>query len=320
LALETGWAIRNPREDWQAAVTQSRQWTAQGQYRAAERELLRSIRLAESFGPWDLRLAVSLHELATVQQSLGHFVEAEKLLRRGLAVCERAAPPDPRCATRVSISLASLYLDTGHYAKAGELLRRSASTLDDRADAADLARIYLHLATLAFQRSDYGEAEGFCRRSLAKLELSGAQNTADSAALVNNVAALRLRAGRPEAAIPLLERAITMFEAAGGPRHPYLIRPLLNLAAANSQLNRHADALTAGARGLAIATAALGGDHYATAESALQYAAALRRAGRKREAKQVEKPALETLARHEKSNFLGHTIDFQQALRAGSDR
>ena len=312
LALATaGAAAKDSGERWERAIEKAREFFEQGQYQPAEQELVHALELSETFGAADPRAIVVLNDLASVQHALGNVADAERLYRHALAACKHAGKARRHCVIRLSINLASLYADTGQYAHVERLARQVLPMLDPDNDAADVACLHLYLATVAFHRSEFEEAEDLFESSLALWEKVTAQDSPEKATLLNNIASVRLKAGRPDDAIPLLERAIIMLEATCGADHPHLIRPLANLAVSQALIGHATEARVRADRARAIAENALGPNHVITGETLVQCALVLRRGARKGEAKALGKRGRSVIAKYESDNLLGHTVDFR---------
>jgi tetratricopeptide (TPR) repeat protein len=106
--------------------------------------------------------------------------------------------------------------------------------------------------------------------------------------LLGDLGVVRQFQGRNDEAIRLFREAIAMHEAELGAEHPILIRPLVNLAGAQSATGGHAEADAGFRRAVRIAEQRLGTEHPAYSDVLLSYATFLRSTGHKREAKSFE--------------------------------
>ncbi len=109
-------------ETYMAAATKAYQ---QGNYPEAEKQLEAAVKEAEGFGPQDPRLATSLNNLAEVYRLEGRYGKAESLLKRGLAIREKALGPEHPDVAGSLNNLAALYDDQGKYAEAEPLVKRA---------------------------------------------------------------------------------------------------------------------------------------------------------------------------------------------------
>lgn len=81
---------------WQVLNNAGSRAAEQGDTLEAEKEFTAALREAEKFGEYDLRLATSLNNPATLYQDSGKYERAEQLYRRALAIEERTSSPgDP---------------------------------------------------------------------------------------------------------------------------------------------------------------------------------------------------------------------------------
>ncbi len=94
-------------------------------YAEAEKQWSAALKEAEGFGPQDTRLATSLNNLAVLYRAQGKYAEAESLLKRALAILEKALGPEhPRVATALN-NLALVYKAQGRYTEAEPLQKRA---------------------------------------------------------------------------------------------------------------------------------------------------------------------------------------------------
>ena len=108
-------------ETYMAAATKAYQ---QGNYPEAEKQLEAAVKEAEGFGPQDPRLAASLLGLGELYLHQRRYAEAESLLKRGLAIREKALGPEHPDVAGSLNNLAALYDAQGRYVEAGSLYRR----------------------------------------------------------------------------------------------------------------------------------------------------------------------------------------------------
>jgi tetratricopeptide (TPR) repeat protein len=108
----------------------------------------------------------------------------------------------------------------------------------------------------------------------------------------NQVALFLQSPGAYARALPLLEQALAITEAALGPDHPGTATAMGNLAGTYRELGRAADALPLHERALAITEATLGPDHPGTANQLNNLAATYRDLGRPADALPLHERAL----------------------------
>ncbi len=136
-------------------------------------------------------------------------------------------------------------------------------------------------------RAAYARAEALFRNALSIREkLFGSQHP-ETAASLNNLAALLCAQGDAIGAQPLLERALKIFEEAFGPDYPYTGRYLASYARLLVMIDRPGQALALVEPALTRLEQSLGVDHVLTQDSARVAAEALDALGRYEEARDV---------------------------------
>ena len=80
--------------DYDVAMAAGTEAFEQGRYAEAEELFLAAVGEAESFGPQDVRLGVSLASLALLYQAQGKHAEAEPLYKRSLTIAEKDLGPE----------------------------------------------------------------------------------------------------------------------------------------------------------------------------------------------------------------------------------
>ena len=162
----------------------------------------------------------------------GRIEDAESLLRRALAIQEKALGPDH---PDVALGLNNLADALDHLERPTEaepLLRRSLAIREKNfgQDHASIAVALDNLATHLHKQVRFSEALPLATRSLAIREHTlGLDHPLVSNSL-NNLAALWDSLDRHDDALPLLQRALSMREKIYGPGHPEVAISLHNLA------------------------------------------------------------------------------------------
>jgi tetratricopeptide (TPR) repeat protein len=98
-------------------------------YNDAERMFAAALQEAESFGPTDPRLGVSLNSLARVHQARRRWAEAEKFYKRALAIAAEQHGPDHPDAAVTQANLAGLYQAQERYVEAKPLYEQALASL-----------------------------------------------------------------------------------------------------------------------------------------------------------------------------------------------
>jgi tetratricopeptide (TPR) repeat protein len=204
-----------------------------------------------------------MNQLGLLLQDKARYVEAEPMVRRGLAIIEAGSGPDhPEVAIRLN-NLADLLRTTNRLAEAEPLFRR-ALAIDEASYGLDhpaVARDLGNLAVLLEQTKPLSGAEPLLQRALAIDEASKGRNHPLVALRLRNLALLLQNINRLSEAEPLLRRALAIDEASYGLNHPAVARDLNNLAALLRATNELNDAESLYRRALAIDEASYGPNH-----------------------------------------------------------
>ena len=112
------------RGSWENYVIAGGKAHDKGNYPDAEKHIAAAVKEAEGFGPQDPRLAASLLGLGELYLHRRRYAEAESLLKRGLAIREKALGPEHPDVAGSLNNLAALYDDQGKYAEAEPLVKR----------------------------------------------------------------------------------------------------------------------------------------------------------------------------------------------------
>ena len=115
-------------------------------------------------------VATSLNNLAMLYQAQGRYADAEPLLKRSLAIREKALGPDhPDVAVSLH-NLAELYRAQGRYADA-ELLYKRALAIEEKALGPDHPHVAVslnNLAELYLTQGRYSDAIPIVRRTISR--------------------------------------------------------------------------------------------------------------------------------------------------------
>jgi tetratricopeptide (TPR) repeat protein len=166
-------------------------------------------------------------------------VEAEGLLRRALAIEEKAFGPDhPNVAIALN-NIADALSHMGRNKEAEQLFRRSLAIREKGLgpNHIDVAVSFDNLAVLLGDDNRYSEAEPLARRSLNIRESALGEGHPLIANSLNNLAVILDNTGRPLEAEPLLKRALEIRSGALGERHPDVANSLSNLASHYADLD-----------------------------------------------------------------------------------
>ena len=97
----------------------------QRRYADAEKSFQSALKEAEGFGQEDLRLALTLNNLAFLYQAQGKYAEAEPLYKRSLAIWERTLGPEHPNVAQSLENYAALLRETNREAEAARMEARA---------------------------------------------------------------------------------------------------------------------------------------------------------------------------------------------------
>jgi len=216
---------------WQKCVHEGRRAHRQAHYAEAEKHFNAALQEAESFGPLDPRLPVSLNDLGEFNQAQGKLTEAEKLLRTALAIRQQVLGPEHPTVAESLNNFAALRAAQGNYAEAEPLYRWALEVEEKALGQADpsVAATLNNLALLCKALGRYGDAELAFRRALVIWQQCLGPEHAHVATSLNNLAALYYTQGKPTEAEPFYHQALAIKEKALGPQHPEVATILNNL-------------------------------------------------------------------------------------------
>jgi tetratricopeptide (TPR) repeat protein len=204
-----------------------------------------------------------MNQLALYQMALGQYPDAERLLRRALAIDRRAYGDDhPTVAIRLT-NLARLLQDTNRLADAEPLVRQ-ALDIGRRAygdDHPEVVNCLSNLAQLLQATNRLADAEPLMRQVLDIAQRAYGEDHPKVATALNNLALLLRATNRLADAEPLIRQALDIDRRAYRDDHPTVAIRLTNLAQLLKATNRLADAEPLMLQALDIGRKAYGEDH-----------------------------------------------------------
>jgi tetratricopeptide (TPR) repeat protein len=276
----------------------------------AERILIASVHQAEQPGTDPAWLPTALDRLGILNWDLGRTRQAEQFYVRAADVWRsRYGPSNLGLATTLN-DLAWVYVGLRDPSRAESLWRQS---LEIRAVILgpfhpNVAQIYGYMAVSAFDAHRLEDAESFCEQALRIYARSG-KIPGETDQVLSSLASVRLRQGRPSEAIQLMDQAIDLEQTASHPFIRLLAGYFYNLALAESTAARPADAETHFQRALTL----LAAPPYATQTLRYNvlssYAQFLSHAGRKKEARAVQRQASKIAQLIRRESYVGYTVD-----------
>ena len=182
------------------------------------------------------------------------------MLRRALAIFEKAFGPEHPAVAIVLNNLGALHEAQGLLVEAEPLYRR-ALAIDEKSfgpNHPSVARDLNNLGALLGASHRFPEAERLIRRAVIIDEQSYGPKHPDVARNLNNLARLLQATNREIEAIPLYQRALTILEMSYGSGHPTVANALNNLAWLHAELGDWTEAAQFHRRAKPIMTAAPG--------------------------------------------------------------
>ena len=156
---------------WQDHLGDGQKLREQGRYTEAEKVYSAVLVEAETFGPEDRRVAITLNKLAGLYHARGRLSEAEPLYRRALAIWEKL-PERMELASTLN-NLARLCLDQEKYDEVVALSKRALGISEsDAPNGPEVANSLNNLADVHAIQGRHAEAEPLYRQALTILENS----------------------------------------------------------------------------------------------------------------------------------------------------
>jgi tetratricopeptide (TPR) repeat protein len=119
-----------PSSLWQMYTDSGKAYLKMRQNKESESMLSSALKVAEQFEPGDLRLPVSLNNMARLRQAQGRYAEAEQLLNRALAIAEAGRGRQHPDAAICLSNIAGLLQAQEKNAEAEAAYRESAAILE----------------------------------------------------------------------------------------------------------------------------------------------------------------------------------------------
>jgi tetratricopeptide (TPR) repeat protein len=302
--------------DLQQRLTEGRQLRTAGRYREAEQALTALLREAKRREPASVFVAVVLDSLATTEEELANYVEAERLLTDALSQLKKTGKEEGSDSATVKIHLGETYLEERRYREAEPILRKTLEMQQnlEHADTDLVAIAMLDLAVAYEHTRGRREAEQLLRQSLSVLEVRRGSDHPMLAAALSSLATVLTRAGRYDEALATAERAWRIVSRNPAVGDPDLLNAMSNLGTLYSLTSRPLEAEVFSKQAVSRAELIYGPDHPRLGYYLKAYALVLKRQGRKAEAKAAEKRSATILMDSVQANPVQHTINVN-ALR-----
>jgi len=304
------------KDEWHLLMERGQAAEAVANYSGALAYYQDAARMSEQAGARDPRTLLSWNSVAAMHDALAHFTDAERSYRRALAAAEQSRGKNSVEYAVILGSLGSLYIEMGQTSRGETLLRASIAaqeTLETPNEARlAVARNCLAEALLATGR--YNEPERLLTAALAVLE-KRPDSWKERGIILNNLGLVGLYQKRYGEAQRLFERALATLEAVVAPDNPMLVRVLNNLATALSRTGRREAAVQNLRRALDIMDKYMDADHPVNGVLLGNYAALLREAGDKANARVLEARSAKVLKQSALRNGVGMVVDISSLPR-----
>jgi serine/threonine protein kinase/tetratricopeptide (TPR) repeat protein len=201
-----------------ASVAENRQ-----QFDLAEARLRRALAIdLEVHGPNSLEEAGMLSNLATVLLRSGRPDEAEQAVQRALSITEARLGTEHAFTAGAVNGLAHFYYSQGRYDEAVEQLRRAHRIYVAAygPDHSNTAIALSNLGMVLLRQGNLAEAEKLLTDSYETMSSSLGLNNIDVARVAFRLAGLKERLGKPDEAMTLYRRVLSIQEDALGPDSP----------------------------------------------------------------------------------------------------
>jgi len=298
-------------DDFISRFRQGQQLRAENRFadaRTVYHDLLRDIRQQSSNCR---REGLVLDNLALDEQDIGDYAAAETAYNHALTALQ-GLPADDSLVIGLRIHLAELYIAENRPDDAEPLLRQTLVTLRSSTiqQPMELSVTDEDLAVVCIMRRKFAKAESLLREAQALIENARGENDSKLTSSLLTYAGLLTREQRYSEAIAPAERAWQILSAdASHVPTPFLASTLSVLAAVYYHAGRVEDAEPCARKCVEMAEKSLGAQHPRMGLYYSNYAVILKAAGRRNEAKAVQKKADEIREQNPSSSTGGYTVN-----------
>jgi len=295
--------------EWLGKIKGAQHAEITGNYLEAVTLYQQAAALTKSYGPKDQRTWGTYNALAVAYEEVGLPADSIRTHRHVIDLIKAGAGKQNVLYARVLANLGTDYLENGYFASAANTLREALEIQVrlPHPDAVETAELQSRLGETLARQHHYADADRLLAQALPVLKEAGA--TLEEATTLGSLGMLRGLQQRYGEAVDAISRQVAALEAAFGPEHPRLLRPLNNLAVVYSQAGRTEEADAIFRRAMAICVKQLPPGHPNHAALLTNYAAFLRRTGQKAEAKALEAQAHTLASDNARRDGLGMTVD-----------
>lgn len=193
----------------------------------------RALALLESAGNADpAAIATLYHNLGGIEHARGNHVAGERFARRGLAIRQGLAVPDPEGVAADQVGLAALLDGQGRHQEAAALYAAAVTCLErsPRDVAHDLGSALHNLGSRHAECGELDRAEDLLRRAASLKRGALGPGHHDLVGTLCNLAVVRACRGDAAEAAALFADAAAILARALGPAHPRTEECRLNAA------------------------------------------------------------------------------------------
>jgi tetratricopeptide (TPR) repeat protein len=270
----------------------------EGEFSEAETCFRRAVSDFETLlGPQHPQFAVALADLGGVLVEQGHYQEAYSLIRRAIDIATLILGDCDPAPVFMYSHLANLFYRQRDVARALPISRRTLACIEKKpgAETMEAGQQHLNLAAIYFDDGQYSLAQEHLARGNAILAKLLRPDHPDVLFGRNTQVGLYYKLGKFNEARELGLQLVEQIRGKLGHRHPALVPMLANVGYADQRLKLYREATECFQHAISIEEAISPRDPY-LAELFRGYAAVLREAHRKPEAKQLELRAKTILA------------------------
>jgi tetratricopeptide (TPR) repeat protein len=306
------WAADPP--DVNLHLSKAHQFERKSDFVHAETEFKLALSLARKENQQNA-VAHALEAIGYFYEEIGNFSEADGCLKRAYTIRKAQLENDNAALASSVHALASLYIEIGQKEKAerldleGWVVRLEKSDSESR----NLAHLLEDLAAIQALRGDFTAAEAsYLRARNLIVKLLGGPDSAEQAAILNNLGLSCLQARRYDAAIEYLSQALTMWEHLehGGAANTGFTAH--SLALAYQGVGRSEEAEQHFRQALDLVEKIFGAQNLRTAAVLESYSGFLSEQNRKAEAKKMEARARDIVGQSPGQISSPQTVDVRQ--------
>jgi Tfp pilus assembly protein PilF/predicted Ser/Thr protein kinase len=247
-------------EDLAVRLAQARARFEVGQYQTALQEIVPIRSEAENVG-YQPTIAKALHLEGLIQDVLGEYSAAEKLLLQAAMIADGAGDDDERASAYIDLAR-TVGLRQARFDEGLRLATLASGTISRLAERDHYEAILeTRIGEILLQRRTLDEGAPHIERALELQARVYGENSTGYAAAVNARGTLRFFRADYGEALAEYRRAAAIYEQAYGPAHPLMGKVLNNIGAAELSLFDYAAAQQTYTRALGILRAAHGANH-----------------------------------------------------------